>query len=124
MRTVCSDRPDSAANADLADGHTGGYKVELPAAARGAVTFPVTTRLAGTANFQFVAAAGDFGDAAECEVPVYTPATSEAFATYGDIAGDQDVVLQPVRAPGEGACFLACCGQGVVWLVGWLRVGG
>ena len=87
------------ANAELADGHTGGYKVEMPAGARGAVTFPIATVKAGTARLQFVGAAGEFADAAECAVPVYTPATAEAFATYGDVAGEDDVVFQAVTAP-------------------------
>ena len=36
-------------------------------------------------------------DAAEVELPVWTPATTEAFATYGQI--DEGSVVQPVKAP-------------------------
>ncbi|CAF5090932.1 unnamed protein product, partial [Rotaria socialis] len=39
-----------------------------------------------------------FGDAIELSLPVFTPATSEAFATYGDIC-EEEVVLQPIEAP-------------------------
>ncbi len=39
-----------------------------------------------------------FGDAIELSVPVFTPATSEAFATYGDIC-EEEVVLQPIKTP-------------------------
>ena len=42
--------------------------------------------MAGTARLQFVAAhAGS--DAASLSLPVWTPATTEAFATYGEIDG-------------------------------------
>ncbi len=36
-------------------------------------------------------------DAAEVELPVYTPATTEAFATYGVV--DEGAIVQPVAAP-------------------------
>ncbi|NNE12999.1 MAG: hypothetical protein HKN41_12235, partial [Ilumatobacter sp.] len=40
---------------------------------------------------------GAFEDAAAVELPVYTPATAEAFATYGVI--DDGAIAQPVLAP-------------------------
>jgi uncharacterized protein YfaS (alpha-2-macroglobulin family) len=43
------------------------------------------------------AIAGRWSDAAEISLPVWTPATTEAFATYGEI--DQGAIIQPVRAP-------------------------
>ena len=43
------------------------------------------------------AASGAAADAAEVELPVWTPATTEAFATYGQI--DEGSVVQPVKAP-------------------------
>jgi len=46
-----------------------------------------------------VASTGSFADAASFELPVWTPATSEAFATYGVI--DDGVIVQPVQTPGE-----------------------
>ena len=53
----------------------------------------------GTARFQVAAVSGAFADAATVELPVYTPATTEAFATYGVV--DEGAVAQPVAAPGD-----------------------
>jgi uncharacterized protein YfaS (alpha-2-macroglobulin family) len=53
--------------------------------------------MAGTARFQAIAAAGKLSDAAELSLPVWTPATTEAFATYGVL--DSGAVLQPVAVP-------------------------
>ena len=69
----------------------------VPANDRVEVRFPMAAVLAGTARFQVGAASGDAADAAEVELPVWTPATTEAFATYGQI--DEGAVVQPVRAP-------------------------
>src|SRR6185295_11441569 len=38
-----------------------------------------------------------FSDASQVELPVYTPATTEAFATYGEI--DEGAIAQPVKMP-------------------------
>ena len=59
----------------------------------------MAAELAGTARVQVVAVAGAFNDAAELAVPVWTPATTEAFATYGVI--DSGAVAQPVALPGH-----------------------
>ena len=81
-----------------------GYAVQLQPNKRVALTFPLSTLHSGTARFQFVVSTlaneshASFGDAIEFSVPVFTPATSEAFATYGDIA-EEDVVLQPIKPP-------------------------
>jgi uncharacterized protein YfaS (alpha-2-macroglobulin family) len=61
------------------------------------VRFNAGTVKAGTARFQFGVAAGSFSDASQIEVPVYTPATTEAFATYGEI--DDGAMAQPVKMP-------------------------
>jgi hypothetical protein len=53
--------------------------------------------MAGSTHIQLAAASGDYADAATIELPVYTPATSEAFATYGVI--DEGAVAQPVLYP-------------------------
>ncbi|MBI5478602.1 MAG: Ig-like domain-containing protein [Deltaproteobacteria bacterium] len=45
----------------------------------------VATERAGTARFQVAAQTGAFADAADFKLPVWTPATAEAFATYGQI---------------------------------------
>ncbi|HEX8119068.1 MAG TPA: hypothetical protein VF521_17455, partial [Pyrinomonadaceae bacterium] len=51
-----------------------------------------------TARFQVAAASGRHSDAAQFELPVWTPATTEAFATYGEL--DQSgAVVQPVQSP-------------------------
>ena len=84
-----------AANADLTAGQ--GRRLSVPANDRVEVRFPAAARRAGTARFQIGASAGRFADAAEVQLPVWTPATTEAFATYGQI--DQGAIRQPVQAP-------------------------
>ena len=80
-------------------GAEAGQSVTVPARDRVEVRFPATTVSPGTARFQLAAVSGDYADAAKVELPVYTPATTEAFATYGVI--DQGAVAQPVAAPGD-----------------------
>ena len=55
--------------------------------------------MAGTARFQVLGASGMASDAAELALPVWTPATTEAFGTYGVI--DAGAVKQPVELPGK-----------------------
>jgi uncharacterized protein YfaS (alpha-2-macroglobulin family) len=74
-----------------------GLRVTVPARNRIEVRFPATTQKAGTARFQVAAVSGQMADSAVVELPVYTPATTEAFATYGVI--DQGSTAQPVAAP-------------------------
>ncbi|HEX8336840.1 MAG TPA: DUF6049 family protein, partial [Pyrinomonadaceae bacterium] len=85
-----------AANAELTDG--AGRRVRVPANDRVEVRFPVSASAAGTARFQVGAVSGRHTDASQFELPVWTPATTEAFATYGEL--DQGgTVVQPVKAP-------------------------
>jgi alpha-2-macroglobulin len=84
-----------ATNALLTDGE--GRRVTVPANDRVEVRFPTTTVSAGTARFQFAAVSGKWADAATVSLPVWTPATTEAFAVYGTL--DQGSVAQPVIAP-------------------------
>lgn len=91
----------------------------IGSAGRAEVRFPISTSMPGTARFQIAAEAEDFAgrvskkffyfrkrmklsdrleDAAEFTFPVFTPATTEAFATYGDM-GDETVTFQPIRKP-------------------------
>jgi hypothetical protein len=77
-----------------------GQRVSVPARDRVEVRFPATTMSAGTARFQVAAVAGSYADAATIELPVYTPATTEAFATYGVV--DEGAIAQPVAAIGDG----------------------
>jgi uncharacterized protein YfaS (alpha-2-macroglobulin family) len=86
-----------AANAALTEG--AGRRVTVPANDRVEVRFPATTERAGTARFQIAAASGKWADAAEVQLPVWTPATTEAFATYGEI--DAGAIVQPVKAPSD-----------------------
>lgn len=74
-----------------------GQRVTIPANDRIEVRFPATTESAGTARFQVAAVSGDYADAATIELPVYTPATTEAFATYGVL--DAGAVAQPFVMP-------------------------
>ncbi|HUJ59836.1 MAG TPA: Ig-like domain-containing protein [Kofleriaceae bacterium] len=87
-------------NATLTDG--AGREVTVPPNDRALVEFPAAAELAGTARFQIVASAGAASDAATVELPVWTPATTEAFATYGVIDGAPGTAIkQPVALPGK-----------------------
>lgn len=86
-----------AHNAKITDG--AGQKVTVKANDRVEVRFPVDADQAGTARFQVGVVSPKFSDAAQFEFPVWTPATSEAFATYGEI--DKGAIAQPVRRPGD-----------------------
>lgn len=81
---------------------TAGQRVTVPANDRVEVRFPAATLMAGTARFQVVGAVGTVSDAATLAIPVWTPATTEAFATYGEIdgkKGEKPGIVQPVQAP-------------------------
>ncbi|HET9532994.1 MAG TPA: DUF6049 family protein, partial [Blastocatellia bacterium] len=86
-----------ASNAELTDGS--GRRVTVPANDRVEVRFPTAAMRAGTARFQIAAVSGKWADAAEVSIPVWTPATTEAFATYGEI--DQGAIIQPIKAPSD-----------------------
>jgi uncharacterized protein YfaS (alpha-2-macroglobulin family) len=86
-----------ATNVEFTAGN--GRHVRAPANDRVEVRFPVAATKAGTARFQIAAASGEWADAAEISLPVWTPATTEAFATYGEI--DAGAIVQPVKAPAE-----------------------
>jgi len=74
-----------------------GMQVTVPANDRIEVRFPVKTAQVGTAGVRVTAVSDDLADSATVELPVYTPATAEAFATYGVI--DDGAVDQPLLAP-------------------------
>ncbi|MCK6548134.1 DUF6049 family protein [Myxococcota bacterium] len=76
-----------------------GRRVTVPGDDRVEVRFPVRAAKPGTARYQVVTAAGTFSDAAEGSLPVWTPATTEAFATYGEV--DRGAIAQVVRAPAD-----------------------
>ena len=73
-----------------------GRRVTVPANDRVEVRFPARTKEPGTARFRAVAVSGDHADAQIVALPVYTPATSEAFATYGVV--DEGAVVQSIAA--------------------------
>jgi alpha-2-macroglobulin len=83
-----------AANLNLTG--SSGVRVNVPARDRVEVRFPAAADKAGTARLMIAAVSGDYVDAARVELPVYTPATSEAFATYGVV--DSGAVAQPVAS--------------------------
>ena len=85
-----------SANLSLTD--IAGKRVTVPANDRVEVRFDAAAADVGTARVRVVAVSGAFTDAAAIELPVYTPATAEAFATYGviDSGGPVD---QPLLAP-------------------------
>jgi len=86
-----------ASNAELSAGR--GRRVTVPANDRVEVRFPLAASRPGTARFQIAAASGRWSDASEVSLPVWTPATTEAFATYGQI--DQGAIVQRVKAPAD-----------------------
>lgn len=74
-----------------------GRVVDVPANNRVEVRFPTSAEEAGTARFRVAAVSGDSADAATLTLPVYTPSTSEAFATYGVV--NSGAVFQPILGP-------------------------
>ncbi len=76
---------------------TSGQLVTVPANDRVEVRFPAQTASAGTVRVQIAASASGAADAAELSLPVYTPATSEAFAVYGVV--DEGAIAQPLQTP-------------------------
>jgi hypothetical protein len=72
-----------------------GRRVTVPAGQRAEVRFDFTTKARGRAVIQTIASSGDFADASNVEVPIYEPATTESFATYG--------VVGTGAAPGAGS---------------------
>jgi uncharacterized protein YfaS (alpha-2-macroglobulin family) len=86
-----------ATNAAVTGG--AGRLVSVPANDRVEVRLPMSAARPGTARLQVGAVSGAWSDAAEVKLPVWTPATTEAFATYGEL--DAGAVRQPVALPGE-----------------------
>ncbi|MDE0606027.1 MAG: hypothetical protein OXH78_02600 [Acidimicrobiaceae bacterium] len=74
-----------------------GRRITVPANDRVEVLFGASTASAGTARFRVAAVSGDNADAQVVSLPVYTPATSEAFAAYGVL--DSGVVGYSLAEP-------------------------
>jgi uncharacterized protein YfaS (alpha-2-macroglobulin family) len=80
---------------------TGGKLVTVPANDRVEVRLRAAAAKPGKARFQVGALSGRFADASEAVLPVWTPATTEAFATYGVMDGDSATLAQPMKMPGD-----------------------
>jgi alpha-2-macroglobulin len=76
-----------------------GLTVQVPANDRVEVRFPAAAGSPGTARLQVGASSSAGSDASEHELPIWTPATTEAFATYGQV--DQGAVAQKVKIPSD-----------------------
>ena len=74
-----------------------GRQVTVPANDRVEVRFRAAANLAGTARLRVAAVSSSGADAQELSIPVYTPASSEAFATYGVL--DSGVVSYALEQP-------------------------
>lgn len=75
-----------------------GRRFTVPAQNRVEVRLPAQTQQPGEAWFRVAVQSGDLTDAARVTVPVWTPATSEAFAVYGEI--DDEINLgQAIHLP-------------------------
>lgn len=84
---------------NLALRETGGRKFRLEAGERVEVLLDAAAESAGTARVQAAVVADGAIDAAEISFPVWTPATTEAFATYGVL--DEGSVAQKVSPPSD-----------------------
>jgi len=64
-----------------------GKRLTVPAGQRAEVRFDFATKSRGRAVIQTAAVSGSVVDASNVDVPVYEPATTESFATYGIVDG-------------------------------------
>ena len=80
-----------------------GYRVHLKPNGRQGLTFPIDAGMPGTVRIQFggVGESKDggpgFADAAQVDFTSYTPATSEAFATYGSVVKDGETLSSTIE---------------------------
>ena len=74
-----------------------GRAFEVAAGDRVEVRLPAAAHLPGKAHFQIATGTADFADAADVVLPVWTPGTTEAFASYGVL--DEGAVGQAVALP-------------------------
>jgi uncharacterized protein YfaS (alpha-2-macroglobulin family) len=71
--------------ANLASQGPMGKRVTVAAGQRAEVRFDFASRARGKAAIQTIVVSGAASDASQVELPVYAPATTESFATYGVI---------------------------------------
>ncbi len=62
-----------------------GKRVTVPPGERAEVRFEFATHARGTVAIQTIATSGTFADATTVQLPVFEPATTESFATYGTV---------------------------------------
>jgi alpha-2-macroglobulin len=74
-----------------------GRRVDVPPNDRIEVRFSAAVDQVGTARFRVTAASAAGNDSSEGAFPVYTPVTTEAFATYGVL--DEGTIAQPLLTP-------------------------
>ncbi|MBN2725395.1 MAG: Ig-like domain-containing protein [Deltaproteobacteria bacterium] len=74
-----------------------GMKITIPPQDRRELRFSASTDMPGKAKFNVVASSAEGQDAASFEFPVWTPATTEGFATYGTV--DKGAVSQNIKVP-------------------------
>jgi alpha-2-macroglobulin len=84
-----------AANLTLAG--PAGKRVTVPGGQRAEVRFELSTHERGRAVIQTIAVSGAFADASNVELPVYEPATTESFATYGTV--DDKPQFEQLKVP-------------------------
>ncbi len=87
-----------ASNLELTEDQ--GMRVTVPANNRIEIRFPGKTIMAGDAYLQVAAVSGTVSDAAQISLPVYTPSTTEAFATYG-VVDEEGAIAQPILSPDD-----------------------
>jgi uncharacterized protein YfaS (alpha-2-macroglobulin family) len=78
-----------------------GYRFEVPANDRVELRFPAETLSPGRARLQFATASGDWADAATADFPVWTPATTEAFADYGTLDEGDGPISRQIQVPDD-----------------------
>jgi uncharacterized protein YfaS (alpha-2-macroglobulin family) len=71
--------------ANLVSRGPAGQRVNVAGGQRAELRFDFATQARGRALVQAIASSGDFADASNVELPVYEPATTESFATYGTV---------------------------------------
>ncbi len=86
-------------SANLGTDAPAGVRVTVPATDRVEVRFAMAAEDVGRAALRVTAVSGERADSATVSLPVYTPSTSETFATYGVL--DDGAVAQPVLAPAD-----------------------
>lgn len=88
------------------DSQSQGFKFSVEPQKRSLIKLSSLTSNAGTAKLQVIAAASNgFSDSVKVQFPVFTPCTTEAFATYGEIDCSGQATIQPILSPKENEFF-------------------